>query len=130
MYNYILYCPLYTKSGHLVYCVLYVLIIQNTNNTYYVLYNRGPCLALAPPLLRGSLLLKNQKGKCQSEPSAGANYVKIVSTRSTVSSRKGSQRLATYAEPAIAWTDDLEQSSVTKFEPAAIGSTSALVPRL
>ena len=28
-----------TKSGHLVYCVLYVLIIQNTNNTYYVLYN-------------------------------------------------------------------------------------------
>ena len=36
----------------------------------------------------------------------------------------------TYAEPAIAWTDDLEQSSVTKFEPAAIGSTSALVPRL
>jgi len=36
----------------------------------------------------------------------------------------------TYAEPAIAWTDNLEQSSVTKFEPAAIGSTSALVPRL
>ena len=28
------------------------------------------------------------------------------------------------------WTDDLEQSAVTKFEPAAIGSTSALVPRL
>jgi len=39
-------------------------------------------------------------------------------------------RQVTYAEPAIAWTDDLEQSSVTKFEPAAIGSTSALVPRL
>ena len=41
-----------------------------------------------------------------------------------------SMRQVTYAEPAIAWTDDLEQSSVTKFEPAAIGSTSALVPRL
>ena len=53
-----------------------------------------PCLALAPPLLRGSLLLKNQKGKCQSEPSAGANYVKIVSTRSRVASRKSSKRLA------------------------------------
>ena len=39
-------------------------------------------------------------------------------------------RQVTYAEPAIAWTDDLEQSSVTKFAPAAIGSTSALVPRL
>ena len=39
MYNYIAPCILYTKSGHLVYCVLYVLIIQNTNNTYYVLYN-------------------------------------------------------------------------------------------
>jgi len=37
---------------------------------------------------------------------------------------------AVNAEPAIAWTDNLEQSSVNKFEPAAIGSTSALVPRL
>jgi len=36
-------------------------------------------------------------------------------------------RQVTYAEPAIAWTDDLEQSSVTKFEPAAIGSTSAYI---
>ena len=39
MYNYIAPCNLYSKSGHLVYCVLYVLIIHNTNNTYSVLCN-------------------------------------------------------------------------------------------
>ena len=32
-----------------------------------------------------------------------------------------------YAEPAVAWTDNLEQSAVTKFEPSA-ASTSCLVP--
>ena len=30
MYNYIAPCIVYSKSGHLVYCVLYVLIIRNT----------------------------------------------------------------------------------------------------
>ena len=39
MYNYIAPCIVYSKSGHLVYCVLYVLIIHNTNNTYSVLCN-------------------------------------------------------------------------------------------
>ena len=35
-----------------------------------------------------------------------------------------------YVEPAVGWTDNLEQSAVTKFEPAAAGSTSRLVPSL
>ena len=35
-----------------------------------------------------------------------------------------------YVEPAVGWTDNLEQSAVTKFEPAAAGSTSRLVPNL
>ena len=34
-----------------------------------------------------------------------------------------------YAEPAVAWTDNLERSSVTKFEPLE-AKTSCLVPNL
>ena len=43
MYNYIAPCIIvYSKSGHLVYCVLYVLIIRNTYQ--YVLRIVQPCL--------------------------------------------------------------------------------------
>ena len=34
-----------------------------------------------------------------------------------------------YAEPAVAWTDNLERSAVTKFEPLE-AKTSCLVPNL
>ena len=36
-------------------------------------------------------------------------------------------RKVSYAEPAVAWTDDLERSAVTKYEPA-VAKTSCLVP--
>ena len=34
-----------------------------------------------------------------------------------------------YAEPAVAWTDDLDHSSILKFEPGS-AKTSSLVPQL
>jgi len=69
MYNYVAPCIVYSKSGHLVYCVLYVLIVRNTYQ--YVLRIVQPCAkpgksslsVLVLHLIRWILLDQSQKNR-------------------------------------------------------------------